>query len=344
MGSPTFASINPMDNPNIAEYLGNQRRVEGRSMKALRIERESLLASLKATGQAQPATILWFNPVAGSLDGGIGLKLRSINDPHVLEDDQVTYKYRGRTYKAVVVPIKEPTIFSLIKDVKVEGDREYGVYEPRACKQIEIAYHFLASYTTGTPNSSSMGGILAFQGDRRNLPNSSKRFTIKVPRRIPLPNGWSEYETVERDFEEAMAETLDLQKAYSNASTQQAQSFWDQEDQRGNITTAHRIWHQFEMDMGWRQTAAPWVTLINESLETCVGCGETKKRVDAFFCFKCQRVYNPLAAYMAREINITHPSMDRVEDKDWPLIHKEEARRKALREGPAEKAKKPTDL
>ena len=141
MGSPTFASINPMDNPNIAEYLGIQRRMEGRSMKALRIERESLLASLKATGQAQPATILWFNPVAGSLDGGIGLKLRSINDPHVLEDDQVTYKYRGRTYKAVVVPIKEPTIFSLIKDVKVEGDREYGVYEPRACKQIEIAYH-----------------------------------------------------------------------------------------------------------------------------------------------------------------------------------------------------------
>jgi hypothetical protein len=333
MGSPNFAQVNPNDNPHIRDYMKAQAAVEGRSMQALRIERESLLASLKATGQAQPATILWFNPVAGSLDGGINLKVRSINDPHVLEDDIATFKYAGRTYKAVVVPIKEPIIFSRIKDVMVQGDREYGVYEPRACKQVEIAHHFLASYTTGTPNSSGMGGILAFEGDRRHLPTTSKKASIKVPQKLQLPNGWCEYLTEVTDFDSALAQTLDLQKSFCATSTQQAQSFWDQEDQRGNITTVHRIWHQYELDMGWRQTPAPWVTMQHENAVTCEGCGESKKRVDAYFCHKCQRPYNPFEAYKAAEIPIAHPSLDRCSATEWVEIRKIEAKRKAMREG-----------
>jgi hypothetical protein len=83
--------------------------------------------------------------------------------------------------------------------------------------------------------------------------------------------------------------------------------------------------------MGWRQNPAPWVTLTHEHTETCVGCGEPKKRVDAFFCWKCNRVYNPLEAYFAREISATHPAMERVLDVDWPKVHKEEARRVAIR-------------
>jgi hypothetical protein len=244
----------------------------------------------------------------------------------------MTFKVRGRDYKAVVVPVKKPLIFSIIKDVKQEGDREYGIYEPRACKQIEIAYHFLASYTSGTPNSCGMGGIVVFEGDRRVLERKSNQsLSIKVPERIMLPNGWCEYKTVEKDFGEELGKSLDLQKAYANIQTQQAQSFWDQEDQRGNITVAHRVWHQHEVDMGWRQNPAPWVTLTHEHTETCVGCGEPKKRVDAFFCWKCNRVYNPLEAYFAREISVTHPSMERVLDADWPKVHKEEARRIAIR-------------
>jgi hypothetical protein len=330
--TPNFQSINPMDNENIAQYLRAQSKIDGRSMKALKVERESLLASLKATGQAQPAVIVWLNPVAGHLDGGIFLKLRSINDPQVLEEDRRVFKYNNREYKATIIPIKDPLIFTVIKDVKVEGDREYGIYEPKACKQIEIAHHFLANYTTGTPNSSGMGGILVFEGTKMVLDNVLKRkVMIKVPRRIQLPNGWSEYENVEQDFHDALAATLDMQKSYANTNTQQAQSFWDQEDQRGNITTVHRVWHQFEMDMGFRATPAPWITLNNENPVTCAGCGEPRKRVDAYFC-KCGRVYDPLQAYMDGEIPVTHDSMLRVtSDEDWKKIHAEETKRKKRR-------------
>jgi hypothetical protein len=36
---------------------------------------------------------------------------------------------------------------------------------------------------------------------------------------------------------------------------------------------------------------------------------------------------------MAKEIPASHPSMERLEEKDWPVVQKEEARRKALRAG-----------
>jgi len=333
MASPNFQSINPEINEHIKAYFASQRRHEGRSMKAYSVKREALALSLKATGQAQPASILWFNPVAGRLDGGIPHKLRSINDPYIPEEDLLTFKYQNREYRAVYLKIKEPLIFSVIEDVKVEGDREYGVYVPKACKQIEVAYHFLLAYTSGTPNSSSMGGILAFEGDRSRLERGQKKLTLNVPHKIPLPDGWSEYTTKPKDFDEALAETLDLQRQYSNLITQQAQSSWDQEDQRGNITPIHRTWHQHELDMGWRQTAAPWVTMQNEPTELCAGCGTPKKRVDAFFCEKCQRVYSPFDAYMAKEIPITHFAMERIKDEDWPKVRKEEERRKALRAG-----------
>jgi hypothetical protein len=179
-----------------------------------------------------------------------------------------------------------------------------------------------------------MGGVVIFEGDKRVLARTdSKRLSIKVPTFIRLPNNTREYFSEPADFEECVASALKLQKAYSNIQTQQAQAYWDQGDEeRKNITAVHRIWHQYEIDMGFRQDPAPWVTLTTENTVTCAGCSEPKKRVDAYFCHKCQRVYDPLAAYMAREIPVTHPGMERIADNDWPKVHKEEARRKAIRE------------
>jgi hypothetical protein len=324
-----------MANPDLNGWLS--RRIDGKSMRALKVEREALLLSLKATGLAQPATILNFNPVPLSLDGGIGFKVPSIVDEAVQENSRFHWKHEGRTYRASVLTIKEPRVFPQIKDVKVEEGVEAGVYDMKACKQIEIASCFLVAYTQGTPSSSGMGGVVAFEGDRRVLDRTEdrkKRLTIRVPAFVRLPNRTREYITEDADFEETVAAALAMQRRYCNSQTQQAQNYWDQGDEeRKNITVVHRVWHQFEMDMGWRKTVAPWVTLQNEAQELCAGCGEPKKRVDAFFCHKCQRVYNPLAAYMAREIQVTHPAMDRIEDADWPKVRKEEERRKALRTG-----------
>lgn len=337
MGTPNFAASNPNSNPYISAVL--DKMTNGKEMRRLAIDRQALLTSLKATGLAQPATILNFNPVALGLDGGIGFKVPSILDDFVKEEDRFHYKFEGREYKATLLTIREPKTFLQIKDVKVEDEIASGVYEVKACKQIEIAHCFWTAYTLGVLGSSvGMGGVVAFEGDRRVLDREKsnkdgKGITIKVPDYIRLENKSREYITEPKDFDDVVHTCLRIQRKYANMQTQEAQSYWDKEDQRGNITPIHRIWHQYEIDMGWRQVAAPWVTMMNEETVTCIGCGEPKRRVDAFFCWKCSRVYSPFDAYMAKEIPANHPSMERIEDKQWPLVHKEEERRKSLRAG-----------
>ena len=100
MGSPNFNPINPLANPYITNVL--DRMTNGKEMRRLLVERQALLASLEATGLAQPATILNFNPVALSLDGGIGFKVPSILDESVDDADRFRVKYEGREYRATV--------------------------------------------------------------------------------------------------------------------------------------------------------------------------------------------------------------------------------------------------
>jgi len=333
MGTPNFAAANPSTNPYISSVL--DKMTNGAEMRRCNVERQALLTSLKATGMAQPATILNFNPVALGLDGGIGFKVPSILDDAVPTEDRFTYKYDGREYRASVLTINEPKTYLQPKDVKETDGVPNAIYEVKACKQIEIAHNFFVAYTLGVLGSSvGMGGVVIFEGGRRMLQReNTKRLVIRHPTYIALENRTREYITEPKDFDECVIKSLVLQKKYANFQTQEAQAHWDKEDQRGNITPVHRIWHQYEMDMGWRQTQAPWVTMTTESSVTCLGCGEPSKRVEAYFCHKCARVYDPFAAYMAKEIPVTHPAMDRIEDKQWPLVHKEEERRKALRTG-----------
>ena len=67
-----------------------------------------------------------------------------------------------------MLTIRKPIVYPFIKDVKKEEDVEVGVYEPGACLQIEIAHNFLVDYTSGLPTSSGMGGVVIFEGDRKN--------------------------------------------------------------------------------------------------------------------------------------------------------------------------------
>jgi hypothetical protein len=333
MGSPTFAAINPLANPYITNVL--DKMTNGKEMRRLMVERQALLASLEATGLAQPATILNFNPVALSLDGGLGFKVPSILDDSVDDAARFRVKFEGHDYKASVITVRSPKTFTQIKDVREDDGVAQGVYEVKACKQIEIAHNFLVAYTSGTPSSSGMGGVVIFEGDLKQFGPEHKNLNvkIKVPEFIRLPNRTREYITKPKSFSECLESALKLQRVYCNGQTQQAQGFWDNEDERKNITPIHRIWHQYEVDMGWRQTPAPWVTLTNENAVTCEGCGEQKKRVTAYFCHKCARPYQPFEAYVAGELSIEHPSLNRCDAKQWTEIRAIEKKRKALREG-----------
>ena len=246
-------------------------------------------------------------------------------------------KSTGASTKPLSSPSESRKVFTQIKDVKVEDEIPSGIYDLKACKQIEIAHCFFVAYTLGVLGSSTgMGGVVAFEGDRRSLTRTgdNKRLQIKVPQFIRLPNNTREYFCEPADFLECVTKSLKLQRQYCTVQTQQAQTYWDQGDEeRKNITRIHRVWHQYEMDMGWRQVAAPWITLTTEGTITCEGCGEPKKRVDAFFCFKCARPYQPFEAYKAGELSIEHPSLNRCTEKQWAEIRTIEAKRKKLREG-----------
>lgn len=325
MPDPDFAVVSPQQNQSIREFISN--RLNGKAMDKLKKETVSLLRSLEANGLAKPATVLNFNPIALVLDGGLApYKVPSIIDEFVNDADRFKVSYKGREYKATVFTIRYPKAFPLIRDVHVKDGVEMGDYDARVCRQIEIAHAYLASYTAGDRNSSGMGGVVAFEGDRNLLKRDLTTLEVQVPTFTDLDNGWREYYTVPRKFSEVVAETLDMQRKYCNAETQRAQTFNENDGLRLNITDVHRIWHQYELDMGWRQKPAPWVTMSNEAQEVCAGCGEPKKRVEAYFC-RCGRPFDPLKAYLAGELPVESHHLNRLSDKDWAQVEKEEARR-----------------
>ena len=340
MGTPNFAASNPLANQFTLSVL--DKMTNGAEMRRVAVERQALVMSLKATGRSQPATILNFNPVPLVLDGGIGFKVPSVIDEAVPDDQRFEYKFEGRIYKASVLTIHEPKTYLKPKDVKEQDGIPGAVYDVMACLPIEIAHCFHVAYTQGVLGSATgTGGVVIFEGDRRSLERAGgKRLNIKVPKYIPLPNRTREYVTEPKDFDETVVACLKLQRLFANRATQEAQTYWDQEDQRGNITPVHRIWHQYEMDKAYRQVAAPWVTLTNENAETCVGCGETRKRVEAYFCHKCNRVYDPFEAYRDGEIPIEHPALNRCTAEQWESIRAIEAKRVAMRTGVTDKKEK----
>lgn len=331
--STTAPDFTGARNPNIAEWQRKRSGIDGKSMRALTMESAALLESLRATKQALPATILWFNPVAGAIDGGVGQfigKIPSILDTAIRDENRMRFNWKGKKYAATVLTIRNPMIYPWIKDVTKEEGFEVGVYQPAACKQIEIAYAYYASYAEGVHFNSAMGGVIAFEGDRKLLAQSGD-FEIEVPKFVQLSNGKREYITEPRKFSEMLGAALSTQKAYSESECQAAQTCWDDEKRRGEITNTMRVWCQYQLDMGYRHVPPSWLTEQNIVEETCGGCGTARKRATAYFCHQCNRVYDPLVAYMDKEIPMSHPSMDRVKDADWAKVQTEEAARRKRR-------------
>ena len=223
MGTPNFAAANPLVNTALANVM--DRMTNGKEMRRLNVEREALLMSLKATGMAQPATIINFNPIALALDGGIGFKVPSIVDESVPENTLFKYKWEGREYKATVLTIPEPKTFTQIKDVKEEDGVAGGVYDIKVCKQIEIAHNFFVAYTFGMLGTATgTGGVVCFEGDRRFIErdNRGKRLQVRVPEFLRLPNKTREYITKPQDFDEMVEAALKMQRKFCNSQTQQA--------------------------------------------------------------------------------------------------------------------------
>jgi hypothetical protein len=317
--------ISAVANPHTNEY--QNRKIDGVQMRALNLKSLSLKQSLRATGIAKPASVLNFNPCALRLEGGITLKVPSIVDPAVRDDRRMEFTYGGKPYKATVVTIREPIIFPWITDVK-KGEFDdvadgVGVYDAAVCKQIEIAYAFWQSYNFGAMDSSNMGGVVIWEGDRHAL-NSA---TINVPKFINLADSKREYYCEPQLFADVLAEALDKQKLYYERMIQEAQTYFDDPDQRKNIHPMHRVWAQYGLDQGWREKAPEWLLQINDPTESCEGCGAGKKRALAHFCHACSRPYDPFRSFMEGELALDSVHMNRIKDEDWAKVHEEEAKR-----------------
>lgn len=331
--------INISQNPNTSDYLA--KKIDGKQMRALALKRITMQHRLRITGQAKPATILNFNPCALRLEGGIPYKVPSIVDPAVHDAFKAKFSYAGKTYKATLLTVAEPHIFPWITDV-ARGEFDdmadgVGVFDAAACKQIEIAFDFWQAYNYGAPDSSDMGGVVCFEGDK----NALKIGSINVPVFESLPDGTREYITEPRDFGETLGIALDKQRKYYDRQIQEAQAYWNDPDQRKNIHTMHLVWAQYGLDMGWREKPVDWQLSTNEPEESCEGCGSAKKRATAYFCHACNRPYDPFRCFMDGEIDITSVYMHRItKEEDWEKIHAEEARRKRLREGGTPSTKK----
>lgn len=330
-------SIN--QNPNTNDYLA--KKIDGKQMRALALKRITMQHRLRITGQAKPATVLNFNPCALRLEGGIPFKVPSIVDPAVNDAFKAKFSYNGKTYRASILTISEPHIFPWITDV-VKGEFDdmadgVGVFDAAACKQIEIAFDFWQAYNFGAPDSSNMGGVVCFEGDKHAL----KVGTIRTPMFESLPDGTREYVTKPEEFGDVLAIALDKQRLYYDRQIQEAQAYWNDPDQRKNIHTMHLVWAQYGLDMGWREKPVDWQLSSNEPEDCCEGCGAAKKRATAYNCHACLRPYDPFRSFMDGEIGIDHLHMGRItKAEDWEKIHEEEARRKKLREGGTSSTKK----
>lgn len=342
-----FETVSPVANQAAASYVQQRQGVKGRQMAALGIKMESLKARLKANGTAQPATILNFNPVPLRLEGGLPYKVPSVIDPAVAEDRKLQFTYRGRPYRCSLLTIETPFLYTIPVDVFRKTGSEMadgvGVYDILACLQVESAHNFYAAYNGMTQEAANMGGVVIFEGTRNVLKEALKGndVILKVPTFIKLPNNQREYFCEPKSFKEVLAPQLDKQRGYYETEMQTASMYNNDNEGRKNITQIHRVWHQFGLDMGFTQKVEPWLTSQSEPDETCGGCGAGKKRGTAYFCHACARPYSPLEAYLAGELSIDSVHMNRIQDADWAIVRKEEARRKALRKSLLDEPEKP---
>jgi hypothetical protein len=303
--------------------------VEGPGMKALRLKRQSSRIELEHSGRLKPATIINFNPVRLKVECGlINFTVPSCKDK---PRKGITYTHNGKKYEAAVITVREPAVIPWTRDVKaprMEDENPSTDFDVKWALPIELADQFRANYND--INGINMGGVIVYEGDIHAF---AKTKTLRVPKYSTLPDRSRSYYSEETDFQSLVDSILSQQKIYTERMIQQGDEYDQSQNaiDRGNITPVHRIWAQYSLDMGWKQTTPRW---LNSSLDTetsCKGCGAPVKRTDAFFC-ECGRPYNAYSAYMAGE-HVPESYLAALKGKELEEVVKEMARRKKLFSG-----------
>lgn len=299
----------------------------GPAMKKLTMQRTSAYIDLMNSGRCRAATVINFNPVSLKVeDGNVPWRIPAATDKL---KKSVEIEHGGRKYQAAcfTIPKENARFVPWIRDVhrpSEDGENASAEYDAKFILPIEMIDQYKIQYSS--PQFTPMGGVLAFEGD---LHSFLKKETLRVPRSSRLPDGTRSYFCEEIDLATELASVLAMQKEYGTGMIQQGDEYFQDDDNRKNITPIHRIWAQFFIDMGWKQIAPLWMSANLEGEEVCKGCGKGKTRGDAWAC-TCGRYYNPLAAFLAGE-NVPESYIFSLKGKDLDQALAEMDRRQKIR-------------
>lgn len=298
----------------------------GPGMRRLTQQRQSAYLDLKNSGRLRPATVVNFNPVSLKVDDGhVPWRIPAATDASA---KRIEMQHGGKTYIASYFTVREPSFVPWIRDVRPpsdEGENPSSEFDAKFILPIEMMDQYRISYNDPA-GQTLMGGVLVFEGDINAF---TKGKTIRVPKFSTLPDRTRSYFTVETDTLKATAATLEMQKEFCERNLQRGDEYKQDEQQAKNITTPMRMWAQFALDMGWKQTAPEWMNSKLESEVTCRACGKGRKRTDAHFC-DCGRPYDPLAAFLDGE-NVPESYLFALKGKDLELAIEETSRREAVK-------------
>jgi hypothetical protein len=303
-----------------------RQSIDGAAMRRLRVQRDAHLEALKSSGQLQPATILNFNPITLTVESGL---IQYSVPPVTIAPGlakRIELKLGEKKYSPTALVVRDPRLYFPLRSVQKNGDEIERDYDVKSALPLEQAYQFYKTYNDEGGNN--VGGVVVFQGDTNIFKKVPE--TIKVPKWKMLPNNTDMYFTVEEDFTEVLRRALDKQRAYCDLQLQNAQTYYDDPDQRKNVTNVHRTWAQYALDMGWKEKKPDWLMTTRDNEATCTACGTFKKKADAHFCV-CGVPYDPFRSYMDGFLDIANVHLNRITPEQWKAVRKEEEKRKQLR-------------
>lgn len=281
----------------------------GKSNHQLARKRVARIQQLKANGQAKPATIINFGPLPLRLESGVNFTVPTASDPRNPPANQFRVKFRGVEIAGQFLTIQDPIVYAQIRDARPEGDAldtVAGEYDVMVCKQIEVAHHFFQLANDGSNDSMRCGGVVIFEGDRhvfRKAMDNPNEKILMVPTYEQLADGTREYFSQPLPMLELIESALERMYNYCMSVMQIAQTFYDDPDQRKNITTYHRAWARLALQHKWIDNTPSWMfdtTAAPPVLESCIGCGVERKTKEAQFC-TCGRPYDAYQAFLNGE-------------------------------------------
>lgn len=249
----TVTTSNLSANASIQEYLAN--RPEAKAARVYAEKREHL----ERESKFEPFTILNFNPIPLTQDGGITNVIPSFRDEG-RRISRFVYKHLGFQAVATVTNIVEPLIFPWIKSTEQVDGAVIPICQPTSCNPIEIAHSFWKAYSNPgwILEEAYPGGVVVFQGkgeflnDTRNVD-----FEIDIPVEHRSSAGFT-YSTGRYPFHLSVFEALSKQRSYCKYVSKICDVLFQNEETRSQIHNIHRVWNQYELKMGWRSSPAPW--------------------------------------------------------------------------------------